>query len=138
AGARFWADAERLNGDITMRFKAWINRLAAALVLVSGCKERLFINEGDYRDYQNAMPANLEQNFAATASPTVGPVGAPPTVLNPERKLRYISLAECIAIALEQGTVGNQTGPLANITGNFIAVDTTAGGGGSAFSDNIR
>lgn len=123
-----------------MRWKAWIGGLASALAIVGGCKQRIFLDKGDYAHYQNIMPANLETDPCATVNPTIDRVGKPPTVDDTERAIRYISLSEAIAIALEQGTIGNQTAPLANATGSFIATDQPVVFGGRAISptDAIR
>lgn len=86
--------------------------LACVLALVGGCKERVFMTECDLNHYRDLMPKHLENNPTATNSPTIDPVNNPPTINTPERDIRYISLAECIAIALEQGNIGaNQFSP---------------------------
>jgi outer membrane protein TolC len=72
----------------------------------------LFISESDYHHYRNVglkgqLPDDLESNPQASIVPASSNTPAPPTVENPDRKLRYISLAECIAIALEMGNTGS-------------------------------
>ena len=97
-----------------MRWKAWISGLASMLALVGGCKQRIFMSECDYNEYQKYMPAHLAEKPDAVSSPTIDHVGTPPDIYHPEREIRHISLAECISIALEQGTVGNQNVAFAN------------------------
>jgi outer membrane protein TolC len=46
----------------------------------------------------------------------------PSTILDPDRPIRYISLAEAVSIALEQGTVGNQQTPFAPAFAGFGGV----------------
>ena len=123
-----------------MRWKAWIGGLASLLALAGGCKQRVFMTSCDLEHYQNLMPAHFETDAQATAAPTIESVPRPPSVLDSERTIRYISLAECISIALEQGTIGNPTAPLANATGNFIASDqpVTFSGQATAPTDAIR
>src|SRR5437764_2193598 len=103
-----------------MRWKSWLRGLASLLALAGGCKERVFLHECDYNHYKNLMPPNFDVNPDATAHPVIGPVGRPPTVTEPEREIRYVSLQECLAIALEQGTTGNQN---PNFTSIFTGSD---------------
>ena len=49
--------------------------------------------------------------------------GTPSTVLDPERTIRRISLAECIATAMEQGVVGNQSLLNQTINPDFVLPD---------------
>jgi outer membrane protein TolC len=80
---------------------------ALLLVLVVGCKQRYFVTEQDYNAVQTGLYTKLDSlNPELSAQPLTKPVGAPPTLENLDRKVRFISLAECIAIALEQGRVG--------------------------------
>jgi hypothetical protein len=60
------------------------------------------------------LPKDLEQNPAhSSIVPDLNGklVGAPATVLNPEREIRFLGLQEAMALALENGTLGTpQTG----------------------------
>ena len=83
--------------------KRWKLRLAGLLVgsaALAGCKQPLFIAECDY--HRTAIP-NLPTTFETDphAAITPGPCDIPPptTINDPDRPPRYISLAECIAIA---------------------------------------
>jgi outer membrane protein TolC len=100
-----------------MRWKAWIRGMASLLALTGGCKERVFMTECDLRHYNTLAVANLDVTPDATSHPVIGAVGAPPTVVQPEREIRFVSLQECLAIALEQGTTGNQNP-------NFVSIFT--------------
>jgi outer membrane protein TolC len=82
--------------------------LAASLV---GCKQQCYLTECDFDHYRkaNLLPANLENDPTASIVPSTQDVPAPTTVLNPERQIRYVTLAEAIANALEHGTVGVQS-----------------------------
>jgi outer membrane protein TolC len=58
-----------------------------------------------------------EKDPKLSVQPTIGQTPAPSNVYDPERKPRYMALAEAIAISLEQGTVGNQSTTLSNLAG---------------------
>src|SRR5262249_18024648 len=62
--------------------------------------------EDEHNIYKGMIPANLIENPNVGATPTIAMVGAPPTLYNLDRQIRYLSLAEAVSIALEQGTVG--------------------------------
>jgi outer membrane protein TolC len=51
--------------------------------------------------------AHLETKPDLGAHPTIPPVNTPTTILDPEREIRYLSLSEAIALAMEQGREGN-------------------------------
>ena len=77
------------------------------LASVAGCKQAYFITESERDHYRSILPAELEKSGKSVVETLSDEVPTPPTVNSPERDIRYISLAECISIALEQGTVGN-------------------------------
>ncbi len=93
-----------------MRWKAVLVGLALTLAVTAGCKQQIFMTESDLN---NTVTGGLlgcrELDPTVGNQPVTARVAAPPTVINLERKIRYVSLAEAISIALEQGTVGNQT-----------------------------
>ena len=76
----------------------------------AGCKQQLFLSECDYEHYRqiSLAPKPLDCDPRASIEPTMPVSPTPSTVLDPDRKPRYLTLAEAIAIALEQGRVGNQ------------------------------
>ena len=94
------------------------NRLTArvlggllALTALGGCKQQLFLEPQDITDAHRPanLPPHLETNSHDAITPGgVDAVRAPATVLDPDRPARYMTLRECIAIALEQGNVGSQ------------------------------
>src|SRR5438309_320963 len=92
-----------------MRWKHFGVGLALILAGMVGCKQQCFLTECDYNHYRDlTLGARLDCDATASIQPTVATVPSPSTVLDPERKIRYLSLAEVIAIALEQGRVGDQ------------------------------
>jgi outer membrane protein TolC len=89
-----------------MRCKPLWGLLALSVVLLGGCKQRCFMTEQDFQRTTTTSLQYLEEKPDLGAQPLTELVPAPPTLTNLDRKVRFISLAECIAIALEQGRVG--------------------------------
>lgn len=89
-----------------MGWKSLFGGLTLLLTLLVGCKGRVFLTEDQLNVYKGPVPSNLQENPNIGATPTISPTNAPPTLYNLDRKIRYLSLAEAVAIALEQGTVG--------------------------------
>jgi outer membrane protein TolC len=95
----------------------WTERVLRCLVLAAlaglvGCKQQLFLDPGDYADMTTVgLPPAMQTNPHQTITPPViEPTVTPPaTVMDPNRPPRYVTLKECIAIALEQGNVGTQS-----------------------------
>ncbi len=81
--------------------------LVISSALMVGCKQQVFMPREDFEHYHALGLSHLETNMGSPITPETCCAGDPTTVLDPERKPRCISLAECIAIALESGTVGN-------------------------------
>jgi outer membrane protein TolC len=123
-----------------MRWKSWAGGLALLLTVVGGCKQKLFITEGDYAGMQVRLPDCLEHRTDVQSEPTIPPTGAPPTVHDLDRPIKYLSLAEAVATALEQGTVGQPSLLFPGIgLDNLIQLGSPGNGvGGVAGSDNIR
>jgi outer membrane protein TolC len=96
-----------------MRWITVVGGLTLALALAAGCKQPCYMTECDYDHYHLlGIPDKLECDPSAGSQPgLLSQTGPPATVLHPERKIRYISLAEAISISLEQGTVNGYQGP---------------------------
>src|SRR5260370_32134532 len=91
-----------------MRWKGVGVGLALILAGVVGCKQQCFLNECDYHHYlEIGASKRLEFDPTVSIQPTAVAAPTPTTVLDPERKPRYLSLAEAIAMALQQGRVGD-------------------------------
>src|SRR5262249_1669667 len=114
--------------------RTWIAALLA--VALAGCTRQCFITEPDrdhiMKDLAGAIATIPEVSDPYIASPVYTGC-TPATVLNPDRPPRYISLAECIARALEHGTVGSQA---LNGTGNDLLLSFN--GAGLLQTDQIR
>ena len=109
-----------------------------ALAAVGGCKQQLFIEPQDYTRAVTAnLPANIESNpHAAIVPPTVERLGtSPATVKDPTRPPRYVTLKECIAVALEQGNIGLQSTAQFGTKSDTLSVYN---GGATAATDAIR
>jgi outer membrane protein TolC len=107
-----------------------------------GCKQQCFLTECDYDHYRNLYPESLDCSAGACVQPENVNMAAPATVLSPDRPIRYMSLAEAISIALEQGHLGSQGLQLAAATGGvaniIIDLPLTAAGGAVRGGDSIR
>jgi outer membrane protein TolC len=93
--------------------RKWKARLVGGLIALSGtglvgCKHQLFTEPADADLLRRPdIPAGLDnQPHAAITPPAATVTGDPATVLDLKRQMRPISLKEAIAIALEQGNVG--------------------------------
>jgi outer membrane protein TolC len=91
-----------------MRWKRAVAGLALTVAGIVGCKQTCFLTECDYNHYKDIvgeMP-RLECDPGAAITPTRAAMPTPSTVDDPDRKLRFLTLHEAIALALENGTVG--------------------------------
>ncbi len=109
-----------------MRWKLLVRSLALLLAGVVGCKQTVYVTEEDLTKYKElGLPANLANDPQAESKPVVQRSAEPPDIFSPDRPIRYISLAEAIAIALETGTVGNPSTIIANLFGNINSQQTS-------------
>ena len=98
-------------------------------------------------DIDHYRQIGLTPELECTPGPQIAPapesldITAPATIHDPDKPPRFISLAECIALALEHGTVGTQF-PLnrGNLPSVYQDVATVSFNNGTvvAGSDNIR
>jgi outer membrane protein TolC len=92
----------------------WIKRALAGVLALSaagGCKQQLFMGPADYSEAIKLAPRGaLETNPHGPIVPaTVDKMGKVTTVNDFVNPPRYMTLKECVAIAIEQGNVGQQT-----------------------------
>lgn len=119
-----------------MRWKSRIRALTLLLAAAAGCKQRIFMTEPEFNNYAVQVPANLTNNPNVGAEPTIPPVEEPEDLNNLDRfKVRYLSLAEAVATALEQGTVGQ---PSLLFPGVGLDNEVVFTGRGTSGSDSIR
>jgi outer membrane protein TolC len=119
-----------------MRWKVALATLLALSALAAGCKQHCFLTECDYDHYHSLALPRLDCDPAAAITPTLRDGPAPADVFNPDRPIRYISLSESIAIALEQGTVGIENG--GGPTGTIIDRLASFNGRSVVGSDSVR
>jgi hypothetical protein len=89
-----------------MAWKSTFGALTLLLTILVGCKSRVFLTEGQNNIYKGPVPFDLQENPNVGSTPTISVTNAPPTLYNLDRQIHYLSLAEAVSIALEQGTVG--------------------------------
>ena len=118
--------------------------LTLTLTAVDGCKQPLYMSEDDYDHYVKDLhlPPDLRSKTQGILGPSTDAfTPAPPTIDDPDREIRYLTLAEAVAMGLEHGTVGNPDLfglPTANALNasqrtNFNLVSFS---GGSVFGDD--
>ncbi len=105
-----------------MRWMSLSGRIALVLAAAGGCAKQCYITCEDAVGSQTLAASGMnDKDPNLSVMPTIAPTPPPANVYDPERKPRYMSLAEAIAIALEQGTVGNQSTTLSNLAGGSAA-----------------
>jgi outer membrane protein TolC len=125
-----------------MRWKKFVGGLALSLTAVTGCKQPVFMTEADYQVTQTIdLPKDIGTNplYGSVQPDVTGRLVAKPAdVFDPERPPRYLSLSEAIALALENGTVGQGFGT--GLTNDIIATPTALNRAsvGRNGSDSIR
>jgi len=107
-----------------MRRNAWCLGIAVLLAAGTGCRQQAFLTVDDYKLYQEQALANLSVDPNSAVHPLHEATAPPMTVLDTNREVRFLSLAEAISIALEQGNWGNRT-PL-----DIVGLQGTGGVGG--------
>jgi outer membrane protein TolC len=84
--------------------------LFVAGLALAGCAKPCCLQEYDAFTERAYVPADVACNpDISNQLATKNPTHAPPTINDPEREANYITLSECIALALENGTVGSQS-----------------------------
>jgi outer membrane protein TolC len=126
-----------------MRWKQVVVCLAVTFAAISGCKQQCFLYECDYQHYQDiGLPASVECDPKSDIPPIAHNIPAPPTILDPDRPPRFLSLAETIAMALEQGRIGSSNvqtlslGVVPSAESNLVLSPQHAGGTTQTF-DNL-
>ncbi len=127
-----------------MRWKPLLAGLLLASLGTLGCKQNCFMSEADIDHYrQIGLTPELECTPGTEIAPDSMSSDVPPpaTILDPDKPPRFVSLAECIAMALEHGTVGTQfplnRGNLPSIYQD-VAMVSFNNGTVVAGTDNIR
>jgi hypothetical protein len=86
----------------------WKKKLTAALLVcggLAGCKQQLYMTLEDNRAVSvPGLPKDVADSPGVAAVPTAEGHFKPATVDDPDRPVRFLSLAEAFAISLETGT----------------------------------
>ncbi len=122
-----------------MRWNAGLTAVALAVGL-AGCQQKCYMTEADLCNAQMSItnrgtPDDLECNPHYPLDPAKAVGLTPSTVDDPNRKIRYITLAECIATALEQGNTGSQSALFPGVVNDSLVQFNGQNVGGS---DSIR
>ena len=120
------------------RWKLGLIGLTLGVSGLLGCKQQLFISEPDYEHYRSMSlalggPADLADDPAVSLIPNKVTTPKPPTVSDPDREPRPLTLQEAIQIALQQGNIGSQ-----NPLFPGIGLDQNNVTAAAVFSDSIR
>jgi outer membrane protein TolC len=121
-----------------MRGKELLVLVAIICGVTVGCKQECFRQEPDDKYYLKdlvPLPAKLETDRNVAIIPLGVDVPKPATVDDAERPPRYLTLAECFAIAIEQGKVGVPNPRTAGIADDTL---TNFTGASVTLSDGIR
>lgn len=121
-----------------MRWKIVTAGLMVMGLISAGCQQRCFMTAEDFSHYQDMGLASLESvsSTCAPLPPTIKDMPPlPATVNDPEREIRYLTLAEAVATSLEKGTVGIQSAAAPGTINDGLVQFT---GRGVAGSDSIR
>src|SRR5258708_11675 len=91
-----------------LRWKAMFLGSALFVATLTGCTQQCFLSQDTLKEFTDraGLPPNTVSDPSLGTIPKTSDVQAPPDVNHPEREPWYITLNECIARALENGTVG--------------------------------
>lgn len=80
------------------------------LGVVAGCQQTFLAKEVYEQAHMERLPTKLENDHCGVNHPLTGITPAPPTVSNPDRPPRYLTLQGAFALALENGHVSGRAG----------------------------
>ncbi|MFO0929111.1 MAG: TolC family protein [Gemmataceae bacterium] len=120
-----------------MRWKR-LGTLVALLTLVGGCSQRCFMTEAEFNRTTTTFLEGMELKPDLATKPITEITDPPPTLTNLDRKVRFISLAECVAIALENGRVGQANLLFPGTANDNLVQYSGAPGSAVTASDAIR
>ncbi len=103
----------------------------ATLSCTAGCRQHVFMTQKDFQHYRHMALEPIGTELAHQPSPYEVPVVPVSSVNALAAKKRYVALAECIAMALENG----RTGENFDRTTGFLGSDLQGAG---QLSDSIR
>lgn len=115
----------------------WPAFLGFFLLSLVGCTQTCVLPECDWKEVYVAekISPKLEEDPTEALIPVPGDETPPPTVADPERPPRFLSLQEAFALALENGTVGQQSLRAAGLVSEDLF---SIAGRGAVGSDAVR
>src|SRR6185369_3937300 len=87
-------------------WKLWIMALFLSALALPGCSQPTCLRDLDAFYERAGVPPSLQSDPDASRKSTVPDMNPPMTVDDVDREPRYVTLSECIALALEKGTTG--------------------------------
>src|SRR5580704_11636669 len=119
-----------------MHWKATSILLALVLATLAGCSQPIYLRDCDEFTKRVGVPPDIACNTNLQNEKASPDVPRPSDINDPERTPMYVTLHQCIAMALERGVTGLQTAR------NFGLLDddliTSQALGGQFFGDSIR
>lgn len=113
--------------------------LTSAFLGVAGCARQCFVSEQTLSTFNQTVLSDLEHTSPTSNLPPLpSPVGQPPTVDNPDRPPRFLSLQEAIALALENGTASGRGGAGTGLVDDSFVSLTIGAGSLTTQTDYIR
>src|SRR4051812_4168955 len=85
-----------LHGEDVMRWNRMWGLLTLLLAIVAGCKQRAILTEADNNYTTTTLVDHMDRDPQLSAQSLIPRSPAPPTLDDMDRKIRFISLAECI------------------------------------------
>jgi outer membrane protein TolC len=117
-------------------WKATFFLLTLALTALAGCSQPIYLHDCDDLAKRAGVPPDIACNPKLTLEQATPNVMRPTDIRDPECTPMYVTLHQCIALALERGNTGLQT------SRNFGLLDddliTSVALGGQFFGDSIR
>lgn len=92
--------------------------MVVACALATGCKQQMFLSKECFDEASALLPpASVEKDFTIGDAPLSNGSKVPPTLADPDRPARFMTLREAFAIALENGSISDFGGFGSRISG---------------------
>jgi outer membrane protein TolC len=121
-----------------MRLSAVLGALVLPALFLAGCQQHRFMTEADFNYYRAQA---LKPPDQCPQDDELGPLVQVPyvsTPVNPEGKRREISLAECVALALENGRTGDFFDRVGSTRSSLLGAVTAARSNPTNATDSLR
>jgi outer membrane protein TolC len=122
--------------------RRWLKRILvmiAACGMAAGCKQQMFLSKECFDQASSLLPPpEIENDFSVGNTPLTAATKAPPTLDDPDRPARHLTLREAFAIALENGSVSDLNGSTISGLVNDNLPAFTTGAGFNAQTDRVK